>query len=150
MSKISKFDWFSNCLNNCKNWHDWVSYSKLIEFQAQNYLWFRIKPKKRVFERAQNASWGLPLYFHCTTQVSTWVKHDKVAQKFIDPSASYRVIISHILLIFSDLGHLKFQWKMMKNSKTGNEPKLKDPNISMRFKSDFSHVPLLAEPQNQI
>ena len=115
----------SGCLNNCKNWHNLyeLAFQKSYNFQAQNYLWFRIKPKKRIYERAQNASWGLPLYFHCTTQVSTWVKHDKVIQKFIDPSASYRVIISHILLIFSDLGHLKFQWKMMKNSKTVNEPK---------------------------
>ena len=40
--------------------------------------------------------------------------------------------------------------KMMKNSKTVNEPKLKDPNISMRFKSDLSHFLIIGLAQNQI
>ena len=90
------------------------------------------------------------LYHSSPLQVTTWAKH------------SYQVISSHIKWYNESAGASEvveshkdtrktwLQWKSLKKSKTGNEPKLKDPNISMRFKSDFSHVPLLAEPQNQI
>ena len=50
-------------------------------------------------------------------------------------------------VIFSDLGSSEVTMKMMKNSKTVNNLKLKDSNISRRFKSDLSHFPLLTEPK---